>query len=77
MKPEIDPLQLFDRRAVRRFRARAARDWGAADFLVAEVAERLADRLDDVKRKFPLALDLGCRDGVLARTLKGRGGIET
>jgi NADH dehydrogenase [ubiquinone] 1 alpha subcomplex assembly factor 5 len=70
-------LLLFDRRAVRRFRARAARNWGAADFLVGEVAERLADRLDDVKRKFPLALDLGCRDGVVARTLRGRGGIET
>ncbi|HEY5210758.1 MAG TPA: methyltransferase domain-containing protein [Stellaceae bacterium] len=72
-----NPLNLFDRRAVRRFRERAARDWGTADFLVREVAERLADRLDDVRRKFPLALDLGCRDGVLARSLNGRGGIET
>ncbi|HEX4111231.1 MAG TPA: methyltransferase domain-containing protein [Stellaceae bacterium] len=72
-----NPLALFDRRAVRRFRARAARGWGAADFLVNEVAERLADRLDDVKRRFPVALDLGCRDGVLARVLRGRGGIET
>ncbi len=35
------------------------------------------DRLDDINRVFPLALDLGCRDGVLARLLKGRGGIET
>jgi SAM-dependent methyltransferase len=77
MTMTANPLQLFDRRAVRRFRARAARHWGSADFLVREVAERLADRLDDVRRKFPLALDLGCRDGVLARTLQGRGGIET
>jgi SAM-dependent methyltransferase len=72
-----NPLQLFDRRAVRGFRERAARHWGAADFLVNEVAERIADRLDDVKRRFPRTLDLGCRDGVLARTLGRRGGIET
>jgi NADH dehydrogenase [ubiquinone] 1 alpha subcomplex assembly factor 5 len=71
------PLELFDRRALRRFRERAARHWGEADFLVADVAERLADRLDDVQRQFPVALDLGCRGGVLARLLNGRGGIET
>ena len=41
------------------------------------MAERLADRLDDVQRKFPVALDLGCRGGVLAGLLRGRGGIET
>jgi SAM-dependent methyltransferase len=71
-----NPLTLFDRRAARRFRARAARQGGEADFLVREIAERLADRLDDIRRKFPLALDLGGRGGVLARTLNGRGGIE-
>lgn len=70
------PFNLFDRQSVRRFRERAAWHWGEADFLVADVAERLADRLDDVQRKFPVALDLGCRGGVLARLLDGRGGIE-
>ena len=77
MSADANPLTLFDRLAVRRFRARAARNWGEGDFLVNEVAERLADRLDDVQRKFPVALDLGSRGGVLARTLRGRGGIET
>jgi len=72
-----DPVNLFDPRALRRFRERAARRWGEADFLVADVAERLADRLDDVQRTFPAALDLGCRGGVLAGVLKGRGGIGT
>ncbi len=67
----------FDRRAVRRHRDRAAAGFAASDFLFAEAAERLADRLDDMTRRFPLALDLGCHDGVLARTLDGRGGIET
>jgi NADH dehydrogenase [ubiquinone] 1 alpha subcomplex assembly factor 5 len=71
------PLNLFDGRSLRRFRERAARQWGEADFLVTDVAEHLADRLDDVQRKFPVALDLGCRGGVLARLLHGRGGIET
>lgn len=72
-----NPLTLFDRTAARRFRERAARRWGEADFLVNEIAERLADRLDDIQRKFPTALDLGSRGGVLARTLNKRGGIET
>jgi NADH dehydrogenase [ubiquinone] 1 alpha subcomplex assembly factor 5 len=71
------PIAVFDRRAVRQHRQRAAAVPRAADFLVAEAAERLADRLDDIARRFPLALDLGCRDGVLARVLRGRGGIET
>ncbi|HUH83921.1 MAG TPA: methyltransferase domain-containing protein [Stellaceae bacterium] len=71
-----DP-HIFDRSAVRRHRARAARDPRAAEFLAVASAERLADRLDDVARRFPLALDLGCRDGVLARVLGGRGGIAT
>ncbi len=71
-----DALGVFDRRAVRRHRARAARAPAAADFLFVEGGERLLDRLDDLTRRFPRALDLGCRDGVLARGLKGRGGIE-
>ncbi len=73
----FDPLRIFDRRAVRRHRARAAHAPAAADFLAIEAAARLAERLDDITRRFPRALDLGCREGVLARALKGRGGIET
>src|SRR5215472_1657605 len=75
--PPADPLRLFDRHAVRLHRARAARGPETADFLVHEAAERLADRLTDMARSFPRALDLGCRGGVLARLLAGRGGIET
>ena len=69
-------MKLFDARALRRHRARAAKHPDPPDFLVLEAAETLADRLDDVKRRFPFALDLGCRDGAMARVLKGRGGIE-
>lgn len=71
-----NPILVFDVSAVRRHRARAARAPGAADFLAIEAGERLADRLDDVRRRFPQALDLGCRDGLMARLLGGRGGIE-
>jgi SAM-dependent methyltransferase len=73
---EKSAVLLFDSRAQRRHRARAAKLPEQADFLVKEAAEALADRLDDVKRRFPVALDLGCRDGVMARALRGRGGIE-
>lgn len=69
--------RIFDRQLLRRRRDRAAAAFGAHDFLIAEIAERLLDRLDDVTHRFPLALDLGCRVGTLAELRGGRGGIET
>lgn len=69
--------EIFDRRVLRRHRDRAAAGIGAHDFLFREVAERLLDRLEDIRRGFPLALDLGCHHGVVAELLAGRGGIET
>jgi NADH dehydrogenase [ubiquinone] 1 alpha subcomplex assembly factor 5 len=77
MPNDAAPLRVFDHRALRHHRARAARQADAAEFLVAETAERLVDRLDDVARRFPRALDLGSRHGPLARAVKGRAGIET
>lgn len=68
---------IFDRRLLRKRRDRAAPTFHDHDFLFREAAERLADRLEDTTRRFPLALDLGCHDGILGRTLAGRGGIET
>ncbi len=72
-----DSMNVFDRRLVRRHRDRAAETLDGHDFLFREVAERLADRLDDVTRQFPRALDLGCHGGEIAANLRGRGGIET
>ncbi len=72
-----DSMTVFDRALVRRRRDRAAAKLADHDFLYREVADRLADRLDDVNRRFPLALDLGCHGGTLAAALAGRGGIET
>ncbi len=70
-------MTVFNRHTVSRHRDRAAAGLLDHDFLFTEVGERLADRLDDVKRTFPVALDLGCRTGILGRLLNGRGGIET
>jgi SAM-dependent methyltransferase len=69
------PLMLFDRRARRQHRDRAARA-GCVEFLHTEVADRLIERLDDVKREFRLALDLGAHHGALSRALASRPGIE-
>ena len=72
-----ESMLVFNRRTVRSHRARAAAGLKDHDFLFRETAERLCDRLDDVTRSFPLALDLGCHSGQIARTLAGRGGIKT
>ena len=71
-----DAMAVFDRRCVRRHRDRAAAGLGQHDFLLVEVAARLAERLDEIRRRFPRALDLGCRDGALGRAIDGRSGIE-
>jgi NADH dehydrogenase [ubiquinone] 1 alpha subcomplex assembly factor 5 len=68
---EQQAAPLFDRRAWRLHRDRAA---GGVDFLQREIAERLIDRLDLVNRDFAATLDLGARDGTLARLLAGREG---
>lgn len=70
-------MQVFDRRLVRARRDRFAVSFDRHDFLFREVADRLADRLEDTTRRFPLALDLGARGGALAQMLNGRGGITT
>jgi SAM-dependent methyltransferase len=72
-----DPTIVFDRRAVRRHRDRAARRLTQHDFLFKEAATRLVERLDDVNRRFPLALELGAHGGILAAQIAERGGIET
>lgn len=70
------PPRLFDRAALARQRDRRAAGFAAHDFLVREVAARLADRLLDIRRAFPAVLDLGCRTGVLAEALAAREDIE-
>ncbi|PKR53109.1 methyltransferase domain-containing protein [Thalassospira marina] len=72
-----DPITVFDRRLLKLRRDRAATRSQDYNFLFAETAERLADRLDDTTRSFPVALDLGCHSGEMGQILGTRGGIET
>lgn len=72
-----DTPVIFDRAAVKRQRNRAAKTLPQADFLFREVADRVADRLSDINRTFPVAADIGSHGGILRQMLAGRGGIET
>ncbi len=45
---------------------------GAPDFLLREVAGRLADRLLDINRSFERGLDLGCHGGQLGAVLEDK-----
>ncbi len=63
----------FDRALRRLRRDRAARLSGDSRFLFRRAADELLERLDLVARPFAAALDLGCGDGYLTRTLRGRG----
>jgi NADH dehydrogenase [ubiquinone] 1 alpha subcomplex assembly factor 5 len=67
-----DPLLVFDRTLLRQRRERAARDWDRQAFLKREIADRLVERLDDVRRTFPLALDLGSHGDEIATALGDR-----
>jgi NADH dehydrogenase [ubiquinone] 1 alpha subcomplex assembly factor 5 len=64
-----DPLLVFDRDVLRLRRDRVARRWDRQAFLKREIASRLAERLADVRRTFPLALDLGCHGDEIADAL--------
>ena len=73
---QIDPLLVFDRERLRLRRERVAPGWGAPSFLKREIAERLVERLDDIKRVFPLALDLGCHGDEVGTALASRAGVQ-
>jgi NADH dehydrogenase [ubiquinone] 1 alpha subcomplex assembly factor 5 len=68
--------RLFDRPAVHRNRTRALADRAYQPFLLDEVAERLVERLEEIRRPFPRVLELGSWRGRVARLLTeaGRGG---
>ena len=74
--PPKNPMLVFDQRAWRRHRGRAAARDDAAEFLFVESAAQLVERLSEIKRDFTRALDLGSRGGILAPALAGKAGIE-
>jgi NADH dehydrogenase [ubiquinone] 1 alpha subcomplex assembly factor 5 len=72
----LDPLLVFDRAVLRQRRERAARDWNKRAFLKREIANRLVERLDDVRRSFPRALDLGSHGDEIASALGERRTVD-
>lgn len=70
------PHAIFDRSLLRARKKRAAKHFAAHDFLFRESALRLADRLDDMTRSFPLAVEIGAHGDSVSQALQGRGGIE-
>lgn len=70
------PTEIFDRATLRRHRVRAAAMGEDAGFLFREGAERLWDRLGDIKRSFVRALDLDSRDPFIRERLAAAG-VET
>ena len=70
---------LFNRKLHQLRRTRAAHAYvpdEGVDFLLREVAMRTADRLLDIQRHFPLALELGCYHGAGGAALKQSGRID-
>ena len=67
--------RLFDQVAQRRHRARAAAGFSGFDFLKKEAAIRIADRLELMRRDFPLCLDFGSHDGTLTRVIADSGKV--
>jgi NADH dehydrogenase [ubiquinone] 1 alpha subcomplex assembly factor 5 len=65
-------IEIFDRRAVRWHRARAAQQVGSVAEVLQDAADRLLDRLDDTTQHFSQALDVGGR-GVVVPLLRARG----
>jgi NADH dehydrogenase [ubiquinone] 1 alpha subcomplex assembly factor 5 len=72
---DSDPILLFDRRAWRLHRERAARA-GEVDFLHVEISQRLLDRLDHIDRRFSVVLNLGTHCAALSEGLVSRTGVE-
>jgi len=68
-------MQLFNRSLHRLRREKSAGRFAEVDFLFREAGERLAERLLDINRHFPLAVELGCRHGVLAKSWRDSGKI--
>ncbi|XP_072030985.1 arginine-hydroxylase NDUFAF5, mitochondrial-like [Amphiura filiformis] len=64
-------MNVFDRQTKRNQKNRAAMadDVEVYDYIKDEIGYRVADRIRDVARKFPVALDLGCGRGHIAKHL--------
>ena len=70
--PCMAEMHVFDRRAVRLHRERAAATVSGVAPILEDAAARLLDRLDDTTHRFTQALDVGGR-GIVAPMLRARG----
>lgn len=77
-------MNLFNRHLLQMRRARHAKSFAKVEFLKTEIADRLADRLLDIDRTFPLALDLHAPTSQLKPAIASgkvgrlvQGGIDT
>lgn len=68
-----DSQQLFDRALLRRRLARQAPGLAARDFLSRLVARDLAERLEVIQRRFPVAAEIGARGPVVATAVLATG----
>jgi SAM-dependent methyltransferase len=68
---------IFDRALLRARRERAAAGFADVDYLKAEAAAIVADRLCDLAQDFPLLLDVGAHGGQLAQALSPQAGVGT
>ncbi len=68
--------EIFDRALLARRRNRAAATATAHDFLLARVAEDLADRLSLIRRTFPVAVNLGAHHGLVSQRLRAMPGFD-
>ncbi len=71
-----DPVRIFDRALLARRRARVAASVANHDFLLARVADDLAERLSIVRRTFPLAANIGAHHGLVSQRISGIAGVE-
>ncbi|EDV28657.1 uncharacterized protein TRIADDRAFT_18584 [Trichoplax adhaerens] len=69
--PLNQSMNVFDRstKLAQRDRAAKAINFSDYDYLREEVADRIADRSFDIKRFFPVAVDLGCGRGYIGKYL--------
>jgi SAM-dependent methyltransferase len=67
---------VFDRTLLRQRRNRCASHYAQANYLFTAAGERLTDRLEDIRRHFPVGVNLGCHDGALTPQLQQRAGTE-
>ena len=72
-----DQAIIFDRDLLRTRRERARPSYAGFDFLEREAADRLAERLEDIRRSFSVAAELGARSGFLGQLIRASGKVGT